>query len=44
MENFVERLFMKVLAELGETNKVKNPGPTEVGGIAILGLKGQRND
>lgn len=35
---------MKVLAELGETNKVKNPGPAEVGGITTLGLKGQRND
>lgn len=35
---------MKTLAELGETNKVTNPGPTEVGGITILGLKSQGND
>ena len=44
MENFIKRLFMKILAELGEINKVKKAGPTEMGGITILGLKGQRND
>ena len=43
MENFIKRPFMKVLAELGETNKVKDPWLAEVGGI-IQGLRSQMND
>ena len=34
---------MKVLAELGEINKVKDPWLAEVGGI-IQGLRSQTND
>lgn len=34
-------MFIKVLAELGETNKVQDPGLAGMGGITILSLQNQ---
>lgn len=43
MENFIKRLIMKVLAELGETDKVKDPWIADEGGI-VQGLSSERDD